>query len=196
MVSSNAKTVDDYLRSLPEERRDAIAKVRAVMRENLPRGFEEGMQYGMIGYYVPLSRFPNTYNGHPLAIAGLASQKQYMSLYLMSVYAHAETRRWFEDAYREAGKKLDMGKSCVRFKNLEDLPLEVIGEAIARVGVDMFIREYEKVHSSTAAAKRAAARKKPPAKKKKATTTKARASTARSRPRASRRSASSTARRR
>lgn len=144
MVSSKAATVKEYLDSLPEDRRKAISAVRRVIKKNLPRGFEEGMQFGMIGYYIPLSRYPDTYNGHPIGPAGLASQKQYMSLYLMTVYGDPKMRKWFEGAFKEAGKKLDMGKSCVRFKKLEDLPLDVIGEAIARVDVDTFIAQYEK----------------------------------------------------
>jgi hypothetical protein len=148
-MQSEATTVEAYLAELPADRRAAIEAVRKAILASLDGGYEEGMQYGMIGYYVPLSRFPNTYNGHPLAIAGLASQKQYMSLYLMSVYAHAETRRWFEDAYREAGKKLDMGKSCVRFKRIEDLPLDVIGETIARTTIEDYIKGYEAARGSS-----------------------------------------------
>ena len=143
MVSSRAETVEAYLRSLPPDRKAALEAIRKVIRKNLPRGFEEGMQYGMIGYYVPLSRYPDTYNGQALGIAGLASQKGYMSLYLMGVYGDPKLKAWFERAYREAGKKLDMGKSCVRFKKLEDVPLDVIGQTIAQVDVERFIATYE-----------------------------------------------------
>jgi hypothetical protein len=142
-MQSNAATVKAYLDSLPDDRRAALAKVRAVIRKNLPAGFAESMQFGMIGYGVPLSRYPDTYNGAPLCLAALASQKNFMTLYLMSVYGDPATERWFKDAYAKSGKKLDMGKSCVHFKRVEDLPIEVIGEAIARTSVDEFIARYE-----------------------------------------------------
>jgi uncharacterized protein YdhG (YjbR/CyaY superfamily) len=143
MVSSNAKTVEEYLESLPEDRRAAIAKVRQVILDNLPEGYEEGMQYGMIGYYVPLEEYPDTYNGQPLGIIALASQKNYMSLYLMSVYGDSRREKAFVDKYKASGKKLDMGKSCVRFKTLDDLPLDLVAETVASVPVAMFIGEYE-----------------------------------------------------
>jgi len=145
MSVSRASTVDEYLASLPPDRRDAIEAVRKVILDNLPPGFEEGMQYGMIAYFVPLSRYPKTYNGQPLTVAALASQKGYMSVYLMSVYGSAELGSWFEESYRDTGKKLDMGKSCVRFKRLADLPLELVGEAIGKVGVDDFIATQEAI---------------------------------------------------
>jgi hypothetical protein len=162
MVSSRAETVDKYLATLPPDRRAALETIRNVIRKNLPRGFEEGMQYGMIGYYVPLSRYPTTYNGQALGAAALASQKGHMSLYLMSVYGDPKLKAWFEDAYRAAGKKLDMGKSCVRFKKVEDVPLDVIGEVIARLDVDRFIATYEsaraKVRKRPAKMRRAGAK--------------------------------------
>jgi hypothetical protein len=142
-VRSNASTVDDYLAELPDDRREAISAVREVIRESLPAGFEEGMQYGMIGYYVPLERYPDTYNGEPLGVAGLANQKRHLALYLMGVYAE-EDDSWFRERWQSTGKKLDMGKSCVRFRRLDDLPLDVVGEAIARTSVDAFIAAYER----------------------------------------------------
>ncbi len=142
-MKSNAHTVQEYIESLLPERREAISKVRGVILKNLPAGYEEGIQYGMIGYYVPLARYPRTYNNQPLGIAALASQKSYMSLYLMSVYGNKETERWFLERYRASGKKLDMGKSCVRFRRLEDLPLDLVGKVIARTSVDAFIEIYE-----------------------------------------------------
>jgi uncharacterized protein YdhG (YjbR/CyaY superfamily) len=153
MVTSQAPTVEAYLAALPAERRAALQKVRSVIRENLAPGFEEGMQYGMIGYYIPLSRYPETYNGQALTIAGLAAQKQYLAVYLMTVYGDPATRRWFEREYRASGKRLDMGKSCVRFRSLDDLPVDLVGEAIRRVTVDGYIDHYEK----TARGKRHAA---------------------------------------
>ena len=155
MVSSPAPTVSAYLKALPPEQRAALQKVRSVILENLAPGFEEGMQYGMIGYYIPLRRYPVTYNGQALAIAALAAQKQYLAVYLMSVYGDPATRRWFEKAYRDSGKKLDMGKSCVRFKTLDDLPVELVGEAIRRVTVDGYIDYYEKHRGAPKASKTA-----------------------------------------
>jgi len=149
MVSSDAKTPDAYLASLPPERRQALTALRDVIRANLPAGYEEGMGYGMIGYYVPLERFPDTYNGQPLSLAGIASQKRYMSLYLNTVYGDPETDRWFRERYAASGKKLDMGKSCVRFRKLDDVPLDLIGETIARTPVDRYIERYEAVLGSS-----------------------------------------------
>jgi len=143
MVSSNAQTVEEYLASLPEDRRAAVSKVRAVILANLPDGYEEGMQYGMIGYYVPLEDYPDTYNGQPLGYIALASQKNYMSLYLMSVYSDTRRAQAFTQQYKATGKKLDMGKSCVRFKSLDDLPLDLIADTVASVPVDKFLGEYE-----------------------------------------------------
>src|SRR3989344_5122804 len=144
MVSSNAKTVEQYLKELPQERREAISAVRKVILKNLPKGYEECMMFGMIGYAIPLSKYPNTYNNQPLGIAALASQKNYMSIYLMNVYGNKETEKWFKDAYKKSGKKLDMGKSCVHFKKLDDLPLDVIGKTITLTSVDELIKVYEK----------------------------------------------------
>jgi uncharacterized protein YdhG (YjbR/CyaY superfamily) len=146
MVQSKATTVAQYLAELPPDRRDAINAVRKVILKNLPDGFEETMQYGMIGYVVPHKLFPAGYHcdpTQPLTYAGLASQKNHMSLYLMCIYGHKETNNWFIKAYKATGKKLDMGKSCIRFKKLDDLPLDVIGQAIARVPVDKYIKAYE-----------------------------------------------------
>ena len=149
MTSSDAATPDGYIASLPEDRRVTVAAVRDVVRRNLPAGFEEGMQYGMIGWYVPLERFGDTYNSQPLALAGLASQKHYISLYLNNVYGDRDTEAWFRERYAASGKKLDMGKSCVRFKRLDDLPLDVIGETIARVDLDAFLAHYEEARGSS-----------------------------------------------
>lgn len=143
-VKSSATTPAAYVKSLPAERRAAIGRVRDVILENLPKGFEEIVDFGMLTYVVPLQRYPVTYNGHPVAVAALASQKNYMALYLMCVYGSTPHARWFKSAYKKSGKKLDMGKSCVRFKSIDDLPLDVLGQAIARVSVDELLRFYEK----------------------------------------------------
>ncbi len=166
MASSTAATVEQYLASLPPDRREALARVREVILANLPEGYEEAMQYGMIGYAIPLARFPHTYNGQPLALAALASQKQYMTLYLMTVCGSEAAMRWFVGEYRERGLKLDMGKSCVRFKKLDELPLDVIGKVIARISVDEYIAMHEAAHGAAAKAARQAARAKAPAKAK------------------------------
>lgn len=147
MVSSDAKTVDEYLASLPADKRKEIKTVRKLILENLPKGYREGM-FGMIGYYVPLEEYPDTYNGQPLFIIGLAAQKNYNSLYLIAVYGNREIEKWFKKRYKESGKKLDMGKSCVHFKKAEDLPLDLIAETIAKVPKDKYIKYVEKVQGS------------------------------------------------
>jgi hypothetical protein len=149
MATSSAKTVDQYLDEQPPERREALATVRQAILDNLPDGYEETMQYGMISYIIPFERYPITYNKQPLALASLGAQKNYMTLYLMNVYGDPEIERWFHDAYKASGKKLDMGKSCVRFKKLDDLAVNVVGEAIARTPVDAFIRRYEEARKLT-----------------------------------------------
>jgi hypothetical protein len=147
-VKSKAKTVKEYLAEMPPDRRDAINAVRKVILRNLPDGFEETMQYGMISYVVPFKLFRAGYHcdpTQPLCYAGLASQKNHMAIYLMTIYGHKETENWFVKAYKASGKKLDMGKSCVRFRKLDDLPLDVIGQAIARVPVENYIKAYEEM---------------------------------------------------
>jgi hypothetical protein len=143
-MKSSARTPAAYLKGLPKDRREAIRAVRAVILRNLPKGYEEIVDYGVLAYVVPLRRFPDTYNGHPLAVAALASQKQHMSLYLMCVYGHPSTQAWFRSEFKKAGKKLDMGKSCVRFRKLQDLPLGLVGRTIARVPVDTYLEIYQK----------------------------------------------------
>jgi hypothetical protein len=149
MVSSDARTPEDYLAALPDDRRDAIAQVVDVVRDNLPAGYEEGIQYGMIAWYVPLSSLPDTYNGQPLGLAAVANQKHYMSLYLNSVYGDPDTEAWFRQAFAATGRRLDMGKSCVRFRRIADLPLEVIGQTIARADLDPFVARYLAARGST-----------------------------------------------
>jgi hypothetical protein len=142
--------VDSYLARLPEDRRDAIARVRDVINANLPIGYEEKIQYGMISWCVPESVLPakDVYNKQPLCLASLASQKNHMAVYLLHVYGDPKLRGWFEKAYKQSGKKLDMGQSCVRFKNLEALPLQVIGEAMSKVTVDNFVAGYRRIRDS------------------------------------------------
>ncbi len=141
-------TPKSYLDALPEDRRKALRKVRAAINKGLPKGYKEGIQYGMIGWFVPHSRYPDGYHcdpKQPVPFAGMASQKNHMALYLMCVYSDAKHRAWFEKAWKATGNKLDMGKSCVRFKDIDTVPLEVITEAVARVPLDKFLGAYEKL---------------------------------------------------
>jgi len=144
-------TPEAYIAGLPPDRQPVVRAVRDVVNANLPPGFREGMAYGMIAWYVPLERFPDTYNGQPLGLAALASQKQYLSLYLNSVYGNPDIDRWFRDRWAATGKRLDMGKSCVRFRRLDDLPLDLIGETIARTSVDRYLDSYLQARGSSRA---------------------------------------------
>jgi hypothetical protein len=160
-MQSKASSVAEYLASLPEDRRKIVEAVRKVIRANLDKNYEEGMQYGAIGYYVPHKVFPAGYHcdpKQPLPFAALASQKNYLSLYLMGVYcgcgegpgaALTPQAKWFREAWARTGKKLDMGKACVRFRKLEDLALEVVGEAIRRVPAERYIEQYQKALAAT-----------------------------------------------
>lgn len=153
MPSSAEATVEDYLAGLPEDRRAVVTAVRDVVNANLPPGYREGMQYGMIGWAVPHDLYPAGYHAdpaQPLPLAALASQKRCVTLHLMGLYlggadasgAPAD-REWFEEAWRSTGRKLDMGASCVRFRTLDDVPLDVVAEAIGRLTVDDYITRYE-----------------------------------------------------
>jgi hypothetical protein len=142
-VRSEAASPEAYLSELPEGRREFVSAIREVIIEHLPDGYEESMTWGMLSYEVPLSRYPDTYNRKPLAYAALASQKTYVSLYLMGVYGDAEVESWFHAKYEKSGKKLDMGKSCVRFKRLDDVPLDLVGDVIAKWPVDEYLDRYE-----------------------------------------------------
>ncbi len=137
-MRSNASTVEEYLTELPEERRAAIEAVRQVILKNLPGGYEEVMNWGMITYQVPLETYANTHNMKPLMYAALAAQKNHMAVYLTAIYMNEKASREFEEAYVATGKRYDVGKSCVRFKELVDLPLELIGESIASLQVSEF----------------------------------------------------------
>ena len=142
-MQSDAKTVAEYLSNLDGARREAISTVRGVILDNLPDGYEEAMQFGMITYVVPLSVLADTYNGQALMYVALASQKRHMSLYLTNVYGDESVEKWFRERYLAAGKKLDMGKSCVRFRKLDDLPLELVGEVVAKTPIADFVEIYK-----------------------------------------------------
>ena len=147
-MQSDAMTAEEYLSGLEDDRQEAVAAVRGVILDNLPDGYEETMQYGMISYIVPLSMLADTYNGQPLMYIALASQKQYMSLYLTNVYGDESVETWFKERYLATGKKLNMGKSCVRFRKLDDLPLELVAEVVARTPIDEFVEIYHTSRSS------------------------------------------------
>ena len=143
MVQSRAKTVAAYLKELPAECRKVLAAVRKAILRRLPAGYEEAMNWGMITYQVPLSRLAETYNGQPLCYAGIAAQKNSYSLHIMCAYGSKKLQSRLHEGFKRAGKKLDMGKACIRFKCSQDLPLDVIGEVIAAVPVDQFVAIYE-----------------------------------------------------
>jgi hypothetical protein len=167
-----ARSVDDYLASLPEERRQVLQAVREVILRNLDPQIEEGLQYGMIGYAVPHRVYPAGYHcdpRQPLPFAALASQKNHMSLHLMCVYGAPELEAWFSAAWRKTGKKLDMGKACLRFRRLDDLALDVLGEAIRRVPANAFIAHYEATFRAPGGGRKGAAKAARPAASAKAT---------------------------
>lgn len=131
-----ASSVAEYLAALPADRRAALTAVRKEINRRLPKGYEEGIQFGMIGWYVPLSVYPAGYGGNkkvPLPLLALGSQKSHMALYMLCFYGNDGLRDWFASAWKKSGKKLDMGQGCVRFKALDDLPLDVVGRTVARV---------------------------------------------------------------
>lgn len=144
MAKTAAGTISAYLDALPPERRSAVDAVRKVIRRRLPRGYAERLGYGMITYEVPLKRYPDTYNGKPLAYVCLAAQKHYCALYLMGVYQDPRQAALLKSAFAAEGKKADMGKSCIRFKRADDLPLEAIGDLVAGTPVEAFIARHEK----------------------------------------------------
>ena len=147
-MRSEATTVDQYLAELPADRRKAIEAVRWVILENLPDGYVESMNWGMITYEVPLEVYPDTYNKQPLMFAALASQKNHMAVYLTGIYMSDAARDEFEKAYRATGKRFDVGKSCVRFRKLEDLPMDLIGKTVASLPMDQLIARFEEVGSA------------------------------------------------
>lgn len=142
-MRGTAESIEEFLAALDPDRRADVERVRRTILDHLPEGFEEGFNWGMITYQVPLERYPDTYNGQPLMVAALAAQKRHLSLYLIGIYADEEARDRFEEAYRATGKRYDVGKSCVRFRTLDDLPLDLVGESIASMTVEDFIEKTE-----------------------------------------------------
>jgi hypothetical protein len=143
MATSSATTVEGYLAELPPERAGVLRAVRDVILERLPPGYEETMNWGMISYEVPLARYPDTYNGQPLGVLALAAQKRHYSLYLNAAYASSELLGQLRAAYAEAGIKFDMGKSCLRFRDLSGIDLDAIGDIVASVPPERYIAMYE-----------------------------------------------------
>ena len=147
-MQSKATTPEQYLSELPEDRKEAILKLRNAIKENLPQGFEEVISYGMLGYVVPHSIYPSGYHCDPklpLPFINLASQKNFIALYHMGIYANKNLESWFVSEYPKHVKtKLDMGKSCIRLKKMEDIPFDFIGELAAKVSVEDWISIYEK----------------------------------------------------
>jgi len=147
-MQSKATTVDEYISELPKDRQVAISKLRKEIKKNLPKGFKEGMGYGMMGYSVPHSIYPPGYHCDPklpLPFMGLASQKNFIAVYHMGIYADPKLMKWFTDAYaKEVPGKLDMGKSCIRFKKPENIPVRLIGELASKMTAEEWINLYEK----------------------------------------------------
>ena len=167
-MQSGAATVAEYVKSLPPDRREAIESLRKVILANLDPIIEEGMMYGMIAYYIPHRHYPAGYHCTPelpLPYAGLASQKNHMSYYTMAIYGDEKEVAWFKSEWKKTGKKMDMGKSCIRFKKLDDLPIELIAASLRRTPAAKFIEQYERVIRPMNKLADAKAKKKAPAKK-------------------------------
>lgn len=156
-MQSKATTVDAYIAELPEERQKAIEQLRKVIKKNLPKGFQECMNYGMIGYVVPHSKYPAGYHCDPklpLPFLNIASQKNNITVYHMGMYGDPKLEKWFVDAYTKlTGKKADKGKSCLRYKKEEDIPYKLIGELVAKISPDQWIEHYERVIKGSGKAK-------------------------------------------
>lgn len=143
MVQSKAITIEDYLNELPDDRREIVSKVRSVILKNLPDGYVERMNWGMISYEIPLETYPVTYNKQPLSYVSIASQKRHMAIYLMGCYMDQDQTKLLLDAFDEMGVKPNMGKSCVRFTKLEKIPLDTIGDLVSMMSVEDYIKRYE-----------------------------------------------------
>ena len=146
-MATTAQTADEYLAALPAERRAVLSAVRDAVRAHIPAGMQERISSGMISWEIPLERYPTTYNKQPLVYAALAAQKNHYALYLMCAYIDPAQDRQLRDGFAAAGKKLDMGKSCLRFKRLEDVPLDVIGNVIGSASVEGYIARYEEART-------------------------------------------------
>jgi len=147
-----ATSPEDYISQVPKERQDTLKKLRKIIKQNLPKGFEEGIQYGMIGYYVPHSMYPDGYHctpSEPLPFMSFASQKNSVNFYHMGIYAKPELHDWFVNEYpKHCKRKLDMGKSCMRFKKLDEIPFDLIAELTTKMSVDEWIQIYEDAYKN------------------------------------------------
>jgi uncharacterized protein YdhG (YjbR/CyaY superfamily) len=143
MFQGKATTVSEYLNALPEDRRKVVSKLRSFVKKHLPKGYKEQIGWGVITYAVPLKTLPDTYNGEPLCYTAIAAQKNYYSLYLMGVYGDPKKSKRLADAYKQRGQKLDMGKSCLRFTSLDEVPLDVVGDIIASTPMDRYVEIYK-----------------------------------------------------
>jgi hypothetical protein len=159
VAGSRTPTVAQYIAGLPEDRRAMITKLRSLLNRRMPKGYRESMMWGAITWSIPLETFPETYNGQPLCYAALASQTSHCSLYLMGAYGSRAARKKLEDGFRRAGKRLEMGKSCVRFRSLDDLPLDVIGDSIASMTLEKYLTAYAASRAGTKTAARRTKRK-------------------------------------
>jgi hypothetical protein len=147
MATTSARTVSEYLRGLDPERRKTLSAVRKVVNDNLPAGYVEGVVYGIIAWSIPLSTFPDTYNGQPLCCAALAANKNYNSLHLMGAAYGSTQKAFLRQEFEKRGKRFDMGQGCLRFRTLDDLPLDVIGEVIQRTPAKALIALHEAAHA-------------------------------------------------
>jgi hypothetical protein len=146
-MGSDVSAVQEYLNNLEPDRREVVSAVREVINSAMPDGYEEGIAYGMIGWSVPIERYPDTYNGQPLGYVALAAQKRYYSLYLNAVYTGSVDEAEFRRRWEASGRKLDMGKSCLRFRKLEDLDLDLIADTVAGTPPDAYIARYEQARA-------------------------------------------------
>ena len=146
-MNPNPPTVADYLAQLPAERRKALEAVRKLIRKRIPKGYEEAMASGCIAWQVPLEVYPDTYNGQPLMYVALGSQKNHMAVYLMCAYMNMPLQKQLAADFKAAGKKLDMGKACLRFKKLDDLALDAIGDVVAAVPMKAYVEVAQKAHA-------------------------------------------------
>ncbi|MBI3511925.1 MAG: DUF1801 domain-containing protein [Bacteroidetes bacterium] len=148
-MRSNASTPEEYIESLPADRKKVFAELRNAFRKNLPEGYKESMAYGMITYCIPLSTYPKGYHvspGTPLGLVSIASQKNFLAVYHMGLYMDSKLLKWFRDEYKKQSKgKLDMGKSCVRLKKLDDIPFKLFADLAKKITVETYIEKYERV---------------------------------------------------
>jgi len=153
MFTNKSRTVTEYLEGLPDDRRAVVSKLRTFVKKHLPKGYKEQIGFGAITYAVPQTKLRDTYNGQPLCYAAIAANKNYYSLYLMNAYGDPKEAKKLKDGFSKAGKKLDMGKSCLRFKSLDEIPLDVVGDVIASTPMDAYIEMYRRARAKTARGK-------------------------------------------